>query len=86
LRCAAHRKLSNCRRRLRSYFFAPIPLTTIGGDVLCSSTRRNACSLRSGLAVAFVFETHTGETTVSGKKPRQGIFPKNRTIAAGWTG
>src|SRR5208282_2620477 len=46
LRCAAHRKLSTCLRRLRSYFFVPIRLTTIGSDVLCSS-RRNARSLRS---------------------------------------
>lgn len=36
-------------------------------------------------AVAFVFETHHGENTVSGEKPHQGIFPKNRTIAVGAT-
>jgi RHS repeat-associated protein len=38
-------------------------------------------SLAAAVAVAFVFETHTGENTVSGKKSHQGIFSKNRTIA-----
>ena len=42
-------------------------------------------SLAAGVAVAFAFETHTSENTVSGKKPHQGIFSKNRTIAVGAT-
>src|SRR5208282_6125127 len=42
-------------------------------------------SLAAGVAVAFAFETHTSENTVSGKKPHQGVLGKNRTIAVGAT-
>ncbi len=45
-------------------------------------------SLAAGVAVAFAFafETHTGQNAVRGEKLHQGIFSRNRTIAAGWTG
>jgi RHS repeat-associated protein len=42
-------------------------------------------SLAAGVAVASAFAMHTGETTVSGEKPHQGVLSKNRTIAAGAT-
>jgi RHS repeat-associated protein len=42
-------------------------------------------SLAAAVAVAFVFATHTGKNAASDKKPHQGIFSENRTIAVGST-